>query len=86
MAWDDEQKKLVSESLRQKGALKVCEACGHGNFTMADEAIQLSVAARSNHFAGRSIPSVAIICSNCGNVRFHALGVLGLLDLGNRNV
>jgi hypothetical protein len=59
--------------------------CGHNKFVLADGFFNNSV--QTNFEAalvlgGPSIPTIALICSNCGFISQHALGVLGLLEEG----
>ena len=72
----------VLEALNKNKINANCEVCGQNNWSVADQAVTLLV---SNLKGGISlpppnIPSAALVCNNCGNVRLVALGVLGLLD------
>ena len=77
---DDEKKRIIA-ALNAKGAVSPCPRCGKQNFVMADgyfnRAMQDNFS--SITLGGPSIPTLAVVCSNCGWVAEHALGVLGLL-------
>ena len=77
-------KKLIVDKLSEKGVRAPCPMCGNKNFILADGYFTNTI--QSNPKAGfilggPSIPTIAIICSNCGFTSQHALGALGLLDL-----
>jgi hypothetical protein len=56
--------------------------CGHNKFILTDGYFNHSVQANTNNISigGPSVPTIAIICSNCGFVSQHAIGLLGLLN------
>ena len=58
-----------------------CPMCGNGQFTIADAYLRndLQEDLTSMSLGGPSIPSVAIVCNNCGFISQHAIGILGLL-------
>ncbi len=65
--------------------LNQTHACGRqGTMGLIQETAQVPVAPAPNVLGAGAIPTVTLVCSNCGNVRFHALGVIGLTALGNR--
>jgi hypothetical protein len=58
-----------------------CPMCGNSQFTLADAYLRhdLQNELNSMSLGGPSIPSIAIICNNCGFISQHAIGILGLL-------
>ena len=78
---DSEQKKNIADSLEQKIDGLTCPMCQSKNFIMADGYFNNNMQTdfSSISFGGPSIPTIAIICTNCGFISQHALGVLGLL-------
>lgn len=76
------QKQDIAKKLRQKGISLICPMCSNKNFTLADGYFNhtLQVDLKSISLGGPSIPTVAIICGNCGFISQHAIGALGLLD------
>jgi len=77
--------KQVFEKLQAKGARAVCEVCGQNKWTVPDLdgaagivalSMQTTVSSGSVILGGESIPAVMNVCTNCGNVRFHAVGII----------
>jgi hypothetical protein len=61
--------------------------CLNRNFVISDGYFLNSL---QNNFkninlGGESVPTIAIICSNCGFTSQHSLGILGLLEGGDKN-
>lgn len=79
----DEEKKRAIDALNKKGVKTHCPMCLNNNFILADGYFNLTIQANLHAgliIGGPSIPTVAIICTNCGSVSHHALGALGLLQ------
>ena len=82
---DNEKKeaivKLLNERLRKNGQSTRCPMCGNPHFTIADSYFNhtLQNDLKSVNLGGQSVPTIAIICTNCGFLSQHALGILGLL-------
>jgi predicted RNA-binding Zn-ribbon protein involved in translation (DUF1610 family) len=76
-----EEKQKIIDKLSEKGANHPCPRCTSKNFTILDgyfaQPIQPSLT--NLMFGGPSVPSVVIVCNNCGYMSQHALGMLGLL-------
>ena len=75
------QQKVI-EAINKKKINANCEVCSQNNWSVADQAVTLLV---SNLEGGISlpppnIPTAALVCNNCGNVRLFSLAVLGLLE------
>ncbi|HEU0188413.1 MAG TPA: hypothetical protein VFQ97_00280 [Gallionella sp.] len=72
---------ILSERFVKHGAPHHCPMCGHPNFTLTDAYIihTLQADIRSVMIGGTTIPTIGVICTNCGFVSQHAIGVLGLL-------
>lgn len=77
-----EEKQKIIDTLSSKGANQPCPRCGRDKFILMDgyfnQSLQNSVSANLT-LGGPSVPSVAIICNNCGFISQHAIGILGLL-------
>lgn len=75
-------KDVLLKRLIEKGVRPECEACGQNNWSVVDQPVGVMIVNLSGAFQipPPHIPSVALICNNCGNVRIFALGVLGLLS------
>jgi len=66
-----------TEALNSKKASASCISCGSNNWALMPQAAILSQWV--NVMPAPGIPVCAAICNNCGFLRLHALGVLGLL-------
>ena len=84
---NNEQKKKIAEALEKKKNGLSCPMCQNKNFIMADGYFNNNMQTDFGSFSigGPAIPTIAIICSNCGFVSQHALGVLGLLPKEENN-
>jgi predicted RNA-binding Zn-ribbon protein involved in translation (DUF1610 family) len=80
--FSDKEKQKISQKLFEKNVKTQCPMCGHNKFILTDGYFNHSVQANTNNISigGPSVPTIAIICSNCGFVSQHAIGILGLLD------
>ncbi|MBX9598900.1 MAG: hypothetical protein K2X04_10045 [Burkholderiales bacterium] len=76
-----EEKDKIAKTLSDKHALLPCPRCGNNNFSLADGYINSPLQYNLNGFAlgGPSIPAAVVICTNCGFISQHALGVIGAL-------
>jgi ribosomal protein S27AE len=73
--------RVLSERLEKYAKRSACPMCGHGHFTIADAYLSNTLQSdfKLVNLGGPSIPSLAIICTNCGFISQHSLGILGLL-------
>lgn len=75
----DNKLKDASKTLRTlMGAGARCPMCQHNQFQIVDGYISQSIQPSLEGFqiGGPSIPCVVIVCTNCGFVSQHALGVI----------
>ena len=81
------QREQAIKALQSKGVGSICPMCGNKHFALVDgyfsHAIQTDLERVS--LGGSGIPTIPIICSKCGFVSQHALGVLGLLPKEEKN-
>lgn len=84
---NNDDKKKIAEALEGRKHGLTCPMCQNKNFIMADGYFNNNMQTDFGSFSigGPAIPTIAIICSNCGFVSQHALGVLGLLPK-NENI
>lgn len=75
------KKQEIIRRLNEKIQDLSCPMCHQHSFIIADGYINNTMQddIKMVHLGGTSIPTIAIVCSNCGFVSQHALGVLGLL-------
>jgi len=76
-----EEKSKIAKKLEEKNALKPCPRCGQSSFVLADGYVNefLQSGFGGIVFGGPTVPSVVVVCNNCGFMSQHALGPLGLL-------
>lgn len=76
-----EKREEIIKKLSEKGTKGICPMCGNNHFVVADGYFNnpLQNNLITFHLSGPSIPTISIICSRCGFVSQHALGVLELL-------
>ncbi|MBR4391952.1 MAG: hypothetical protein IKT08_07605 [Bacteroidales bacterium] len=82
-----EKKAEIAAKLNEKLTEITCPMCHQHNFIIADGYFVNILHENLDSFklGGSSIPTISIICSNCGFVSQHALGVLGLLPEKKEN-
>jgi hypothetical protein len=75
----DEQKQKILAALTRTGVTLPCSRCGNKNLTLVDGLASPALGDGKTTVAG-SVPSIVTICTKCGAVYFHSLGVLGLFE------
>jgi len=81
------EKQRIIKKLQEKGVKIHCPMCGHNNFIIADGYFNNSMQSGFGGglvLGGPSIPTIGIVCGNCGFISQHALGVLGLLTQNDK--
>lgn len=78
----NEQKEKIKEELLKKVPVLTCPICQNKSFSMAEGYFSNTLQAdfKSLALGGQAIPTIGIICNNCGFVSQHAIGRLGLLS------
>jgi len=76
-----EKKREIANRLNERIQELTCPMCRQHGFVIADGYFShyLQEDIKSVSIGGPSIPTIAIVCTNCGFVSQHALGVLGML-------
>lgn len=79
--FSSEQRQKILEALEKAGVKLPCPRCTNQDFALLDGYLNNLVQAEVGGFVigGPSVPSVVVVCSRCGYLAQHALGVLGLL-------
>lgn len=79
---NEEKKKQIINVLTQRVGSFVCPICHQAKYTFIDgytvDPIQEDY--KSIQLGGRIMPSVMLVCNNCGHVDRFSLGVLGLME------
>lgn len=76
-----EDKQAIIEKIQTIIPNLECPVCHNKHFLIADGYFNTAIQGDLNgmRIGGPSIPSIGIICSKCGFISHHALGVLGLM-------
>ena len=76
-----EQKDKIKVAFDSKIQSLTCPMCQNKSFVMADGYFNNTMQEDFSALivGGQSIPTIGVICTNCGFVSQHAIGVLGLL-------
>src|SRR3990167_4902192 len=84
--FSEEERRRIVSTLEKKGVCSCCPMCGNKSFVLSEgyfvNTIQPDMAG-CIRLEGPSIPTIAIICKQCGFVSQHSAMLLGLID---RNV
>lgn len=76
------REKEILEAMEKVGLLNLCPICRQNKFQLQTgyflNVIQQDI--ENVELGGNVIPTVVLICLNCGFVSQHSLGVLGLLS------
>lgn len=87
----EEADKIIKEIQKRVNSRKkeiVCSICGNKNFIFSDGYIYKFLTDKISPnivLGGKHIPSVSLICNNCGHIVDFAIGVLGLLPKNEDN-
>lgn len=83
---DEETKKQIINALTKRVESFVCPMCHQSKYSFVDgytvDAVQKDY--KNIRLGGRLIPSVMLVCNNCGHIDRFSLGVLGLIDQGEQ--
>lgn len=82
MIKQEEKQRIILELNKRFNSSGIkCPMCGNNHFIIGDGYFNsfMQDDFRSLNLGGPSIPSIPVICNNCGFISMHALGILGLL-------
>ena len=84
--FSESQKNEIINKLMSRMPNLHCPMCGKNQFTAMEGYFKpiLQPDLDNLQLSGMNMPTVAIVCNNCGFVSYHALGALGLLPKNNR--
>ncbi len=83
----ENKKDEIISKIREKAKDLTCPICENKNMVLGGGffAHDLQNNLSSRVMGGQNIPTVPVICSNCGFVREFSLGVLGFLPTNNES-
>lgn len=79
LKWSPPVKQQLVDELTRRGAVKPCPRCGARAFTLLEGFGSLNLqpnVVAAGAFGGPSVPMVIVLCTNCGFVSPHAVGIL----------
>jgi ribosomal protein L37E len=76
--FSEEVKQEITDALQKKGVTLPCSRCGSTEFGVLDGFPSSVVQMDSEQLIteGNKMPSAGVVCNKCGNLSFHALGIL----------
>ncbi len=76
------KKKQIINALTQRVGGFVCPICHQAKYTFIDGYTldPLQEEYQGLHLGGKMVPSVMLVCGNCGHIDKFSLGVLGLME------
>lgn len=76
------EKEQIINALTKKVPDMQCPICGNKHFIIADGySVDVMHGDLEKHYLeGVTLPSISVVCSNCGHIEKFSLGVLGLLN------
>ena len=79
---DGDQNRIIAR-LEELNVGLPCPRCGSTNFTLSDgyNIIPVRADIKGITIGGRAIPCITTVCTHCGYVSMHSLGILGLMDM-----
>ena len=91
MSISEEQKQTIIKKIKERSQINgrsplTCSVCGKREFSLVGEGFANQPLQQNTSgglvIGGPSLPSVVLICRNCGNTLYFNLGVLGELNGG----
>lgn len=84
---EEDKKRMITDALQSKMKIIRCPMCGNHSFTILDGFRLCNYQDHTDYMelgGGLVLPAVSIVCRNCGFVSTHALGAIGLMDIGKK--
>ena len=82
---DQNRKTEIINELNKRVQSFICPICHQAKYSFIDgytvDPLQSNY--KNLDLGGKMIPSVMIVCNNCGHIDKFSLGILGLLDKNN---
>lgn len=85
MANFNEIRSKIVERIEEKAPLLACSVCGNKSMILVDGFLKHPLTSDSSKMVigGKSLPTIGLICSNCGHLIEFSTGVLGFLPKRN---
>lgn len=74
----DEVKQEITNALQKKNATQSCSRCGGTDFGVLDGFPSSMVQMDTEQVIteANKMPTAGVVCNKCGNISYHALGIL----------
>jgi hypothetical protein len=71
--------RVIQKLTEKTGGMHPCPVCGHAAWTVGNQYVVISLSPQPTeiHMGGPVYPTIAIICSNCGNTHLINMLILG---------
>lgn len=83
---NEKKKKQIVDVLNQRVGGFVCPICHQAKYTFIDgytlDLLQDDY--QGLNLGGKMVPSVMLVCGNCGHIDKFSLGALGLMEIGEQ--
>ena len=79
--FSEDKRNTIIKILEERGVLLPCPRCSKNEFELLDGYFNQPIqgALPGMVLGGPSVPSIGVVCKNCGFISQHALGALGLM-------
>lgn len=84
--FSESKRQKIADILTSKGATGICSRCGAREHQLLDGYFRLESQESFQKvvLGGPSIPAYGIMCTNCGMISFHAVGIVTPDELNNQ--
>jgi hypothetical protein len=88
MAFNPRKKQEIMAALNAAGVKMICPSCGIGDFGLLDGFMNHTISddPETVTLGGRYVPTVVLVCANCGYLSEHAAASLGIIPSFNKGV
>ena len=78
----EEKKRQIASALARRAGNIVCPICHQSKYTFLDGYFVgvIQDKYQGMQLGGRLLPSIMLVCNNCGHLESFSLGVLGLME------
>lgn len=72
-------KQRVMQALAAKQVNPICSSCGKNNWTLVERVVTVTIQEGEGYSVPPPfVPSLGMLCNNCGYIRLHALKALDI--------
>lgn len=80
MAFKPEIRTQITDALKEHGAILPCPRCGNNSWALVDGYILHPISDQPEQLilGGATLPTIGVICTNCGYLALHSIVGLGV--------